>query len=108
MVGMATNGGPAVQISALSKSFDGKAAVRNLDLSIPRGSTYGLLGPNGAGKTTTIRMILRVLDPDKGSVTVLGSPLTQDSLRHFGYLPEERGIYRQMRVRRLLQFLPVL
>jgi ABC-2 type transport system ATP-binding protein len=101
---MATNGGPAVQLSGLSKSFNGKAAVRNLDLTIPRGSTYGLLGPNGAGKTTAIRMMLRVLDPDTGSVTVLGSPLTQDSLKHFGYLPEERGIYRQMRVRRLLQF----
>jgi ABC-2 type transport system ATP-binding protein len=100
----ATSVSPAVELTGLSKSFDGKPAVSNLNLVIPRGSTYGLIGPNGAGKTTSIRMMMRVLDPDAGSVRVLGEPLTQDSLRHFGYLPEERGVYRQMRVRRALQF----
>ncbi|MGH7467203.1 MAG: ABC transporter ATP-binding protein [Longimicrobiales bacterium] len=95
---------PAVQLRGLAKSFNDKVAVRNLDLVVPRGSTYGLIGPNGAGKTTTIRMMLRVLDPDRGEVEILGQPLTQDSLAQIGYLPEERGIYRQMRVRRLLQF----
>ena len=98
------DGGPAVQLTQLSKSFAGKPAVKDLDLIIPRGSTYGLLGPNGAGKTTTIRMMLRIIDPDTGNVRVLGEPLTQDALVNFGYLPEERGIYRQMRVKRLLQF----
>jgi ABC-2 type transport system ATP-binding protein len=93
-----------MELVGLTKSFDGKVAVRNLDLVIPRGATYGLLGPNGAGKTTTIRMALRILDPDQGQVRVLGQPLTQDSLKVIGYLPEERGIYRQMRVRKLLQF----
>jgi ABC-2 type transport system ATP-binding protein len=99
-----TGSGPAVQLTGLSKSFDDKVAVRSLDLSVPRGSTYGLIGPNGAGKTTTIRMMLRVIDPDAGRVEILGEPLSQDSLAQIGYLPEERGIYRQMRVRRLLQF----
>jgi ABC-2 type transport system ATP-binding protein len=99
-----SNGGAAIELIGLSKSFDGKPAVKNLNLTIPRGSTYGLLGPNGAGKTTTIRMALRVIDPDSGQVRILGQPLTQDSLNVIGYLPEERGIYRQMRVRRLLQF----
>ena len=99
-----TSGGAAIELIGLSKSFNGKSAVKHLDLTIPRGSTYGLLGPNGAGKTTTIRMALRVLDPDTGQIRILGQPLTQDSLNAIGYLPEERGIYRQMRVRRLLQF----
>ncbi len=99
-----TGAGPAVELAGLCKSFGGKIAVRDFDMTIPRASTYGLLGPNGAGKTTTIRMMLRVLDPDSGQVRVLGEPLTQASLNHFGYLPEERGIYRQMRVKRLLQF----
>jgi ABC-2 type transport system ATP-binding protein len=98
------NGGAAIELNGLSKSFDGKVAVKHLDLTIPRGSTYGLLGPNGAGKTTTIRMALRVIDADSGQIRILGQPLSQDSLNQIGYLPEERGIYRQMRVRRLLQF----
>ncbi len=99
-----SNGGAAIELVGLSKSFDGKPAVKSLDLTIPRGSTYGLLGPNGAGKTTTIRMALRVFDPDAGQIRILGQPLSQDSLNSIGYLPEERGIYRQMRVRKLLQF----
>jgi ABC-2 type transport system ATP-binding protein len=93
-----------MELSGLTKSFDGKVAVRDMNMLIPRGSTYGLLGPNGAGKTTTIRMALRILDPDQGTIRILGQPLTQDSLKAIGYLPEERGVYRQMRVRRLLQF----
>lgn len=94
----------AVEMTGLAKSFGGNPAVRPLDLTIPRGSTYALLGPNGAGKTTTIRMLLRIIDPDAGSIRIFGQPLTQEQLSIFGYLPEERGIYRQMRVRRLLSF----
>ena len=100
----AQNGTPAIELVGLNKSFDGKVAVRDMSLTIPRGSTYGLLGPNGAGKTTTIRMALRILDPDSGQIRILGEKLKQDSLKVMGYLPEERGIYRQMRVKRLLQF----
>ena len=95
---------PAIELEGLSKSFDGKIAVRDMNLVVPRGSTYGLLGPNGAGKTTTIRMALRIIDPDRGKIRILGQPLTQDALKAIGYLPEERGVYRQMRVKRLLQF----
>src|SRR5688500_2754516 len=95
---------PAIELAGLSKSFDGKVAVRDMNLVVPRGSTYGLLGPNGAGKTTTIRMALRIIDPDRGKIRILGQPLTQDALKAIGYLPEERGVYRQMRVKRLLQF----
>lgn len=99
-----TTQSPAIELEGLSKSFDGKVAVRDMNLVIPRGSTYGLLGPNGAGKTTTLRMALRIIDPDSGSIRILGEPLTQEALRRVSYLPEERGVYRQMRVRRLLQF----
>ena len=101
---MTSSASTAVELKGIAKSFDGKPAVRPLDLAIPRGSTYGLLGPNGAGKTTTIRMMLRIIDPDAGTIHVLGQPLTQERLSVFGYLPEERGIYRQMRVKRLLSF----
>jgi len=101
---MTSSASTAVELKGIAKSFDGKPAVRPLDLIIPRGSTYGLLGPNGAGKTTTIRMMLRIIDPDAGTIHVLGQPLTQERLSVFGYLPEERGIYRQMRVKRLLSF----
>lgn len=95
---------PAVQLSGIRKTFEGVVAVDDLDLSIPRGSTYGVLGPNGAGKTTTIRMILRIIDADRGTIDVHGERLSEKSLDRFGYLPEERGIYKSMKVRRLLTF----
>lgn len=75
-----------------------------LDLSVPRGATYGLLGPNGAGKTTTIRIILGILEPDAGQVRVLGSDLHRPILDRIGYLPEERGLYRRMKVLDVLMF----
>jgi ABC-2 type transport system ATP-binding protein len=95
---------PAVQLSGIRKTFEGVVAVDDLDLSIPRGSTYGVLGPNGAGKTTTIRMILRIIDADRGRIAIHGEQLSEKSLDRFGYLPEERGIYKNMKVRRLLTF----
>jgi ABC-2 type transport system ATP-binding protein len=95
---------PAVQLTGINKSFENVAAVKSLDLLIPRGSTYGLLGPNGAGKTTTIRMILRIIDPDNGSINLFGEPLSQRALDRIGYLPEERGIYKNMKIKRLLSF----
>jgi ABC-2 type transport system ATP-binding protein len=78
--------------------------VKPLDLVVPRGATYGLLGPNGAGKTTTIRMTLRILEPDTGEVLILGQPQSQEGLDRIGYLPEERGVYKRMKVRALLSF----
>jgi ABC-2 type transport system ATP-binding protein len=80
-------------------------AVAGLDLRVPRGSTYGLLGPNGAGKTTAIRMLLRILEPDEGEVRLFGGAVTQKTLDRVGYLPEERGLYRRMRVRQLLSYM---
>ena len=94
----------AVALSGIRKNFDGVVAVNNLDLTIPRGSTYGVLGPNGAGKTTTIRMILQIIDPDAGTIDVAGERLSPKALDRIGYLPEERGIYKNMKLRRLLSF----
>ncbi|HUP90335.1 MAG TPA: ATP-binding cassette domain-containing protein [Longimicrobiales bacterium] len=95
---------PAVQLVGVNKTFDNVKAVKSLNLTIPLGSTYGLLGPNGAGKTTTIRMILRIIDPDTGKIDLFGHPLSSKGLDRIGYLPEERGIYKNMKVRRLLTF----
>ena len=95
---------PAVELAGIHKSFGNVTAVSSLDLNIPRGTTYGLLGPNGAGKTTTIRMILRIIDADSGTIKLFGEPLAGHSLDRIGYLPEERGIYKNMKVKRLLSF----
>jgi ABC-2 type transport system ATP-binding protein len=91
------------------KRYEQHVAVRDLSLSVPRGSVYGLLGPNGAGKTTTIRMILDIILPDSGTIAILGNPNTDPAtLDRVGYLPEERGLYKKMQVRRVLQFLAEL
>ncbi len=95
---------PALELRGISKRYGDFQAVEPLDLFVPRGATYGLLGPNGAGKTTTIRMALRIFEPDTGEVRILGEPLSQRGLDRIGYLPEERGVYRKMRVRALLTF----
>ena len=101
---MGLDSAPALELSGVSKSYDSFQAVKPLDLVVPRGATYGLLGPNGAGKTTTIRMALRIIQPDTGEIRILGSPLSQHGLDRIGYLPEERGVYRRMKVRKLLSF----
>ena len=99
----------SLDIRGVTKRFAGHTAIRDLALQVPRGAVYGLLGPNGAGKTTTIRMILNVLVPDEGTITVLGgSPGDSRVLDRVGYLPEERGLYRKMQVRRVLRFLAEL
>ena len=95
---------PVVELAGVQKSFENVHAVKTLNLAIPEGSTYGLLGPNGAGKTTTIRMILRIIDPTSGSIKMFGEPLSPGHLDRVGYLPEERGIYKNMKVKRLLAF----
>lgn len=96
----------AISISGVSKRYEHHVAVRTLSLSVPRGTVYGLLGPNGAGKTTTIRMILNIIAPDTGSISVLGAASHDPSIvDRIGYLPEERGLYRKMQVRRVLRFL---
>jgi ABC-2 type transport system ATP-binding protein len=88
----------AISLSGVVKRFGKFTAVDHLDLEIPRGVTFGLLGPNGAGKTTTIRMIMNITRPDEGTVRVLGEAMSEGLQERIGYLPEERGLYRKMRV----------
>lgn len=96
---------PAIRLQGVSKSFGAFRAVSGLDLEIPRGSIYGLLGPNGSGKTTTIRMIMGILGPDEGTVTLFGDDPGRTRREKVGYLPEERGLYRKMKILDHLIFL---
>jgi ABC-2 type transport system ATP-binding protein len=99
----------AIDIRNVVKRYEEHVAVRDLSLQVPRGSVYGLLGPNGAGKTTTIRMILDIIAPDSGTISIFGVPHnTAAILDKIGYLPEERGLYKKMEVRRVLLFLAEL
>lgn len=94
----------AVVIRNVTKAFGSHVAVNDLSLSVPKGSVYGFIGPNGSGKTTTLRMITNIILPDRGEIEVLGSRDTRAARDRVGYLPEERGLYRKMRVRRLLRY----
>src|SRR3979490_255785 len=94
----------AVVIDHVSKSFGTHPAVPDLSLEVPTGSVYGFIGPNGSGKTTTLRMIMRILHPDTGDIRVLGDDSWSSANDRVGYLPEERGLYKQMKVRELLRF----
>ena len=87
-----------IQCNNVSKSFGEKVALDNVSVDIPEGKIFGLLGPNGAGKTTLIRIINRITIPSSGSVLFKGNPITQDDVEKIGYLPEERGLYRKMKV----------
>jgi ABC-2 type transport system ATP-binding protein len=98
----------AVLLERVTKRFDSIAAVSDLSLRVKQGAIFGLLGPNGAGKTTTLRMLMRVLIPDQGTIQVLGQPLTDRTQDLIGYLPEERGLYPRMQVRKVLIFLAAL
>jgi len=99
----------AIDIRNVQKRYAEHVAVRDLSLQVPRGTVYGLLGPNGAGKTTTIRMILNIIVPDSGTISLFGQPhLTEGVTDRIGYLPEERGLYKKMQVRRVLKFLAEL
>ncbi len=94
-----------VELSHVHKSYDEFVAVSDLSLSIRSGGIYGLLGPNGAGKTSTIRMIMGITVPDSGSISIFGQPLSRAHMDQFGYLPEERGLYKKMKVLEHLVFL---
>lgn len=93
-----------VELCEVTKSFGSVVAVDRLSLRVPRGSVYGFIGPNGSGKTTTLRMIMNIYYPDSGEVRVFGEPPRAGSTDRIGYLPEERGLYRRMRVRDLIVF----
>ena len=87
-----------IEIKNVSKSFGEKVALENVSLEIPEGKIFGLLGPNGAGKTTLIRIINRITIPTSGQVLFQGKPITQSGVERIGYMPEERGLYRKMKV----------
>lgn len=92
-------------LDKVCKTFDEVRAVDSISLQIESGMMFGLLGPNGAGKTTTIRMIMQIIIPDSGAIELFGKPNSTDLLDQVGYLPEERGLYRKMKVGHQLQFL---
>src|SRR5579884_3414037 len=94
----------AVEIEHVHKTFGAHVAVDDLCLTVPEGTIYGFLGPNGSGKTTTLRMIMRILHPDRGRIRVLGSDDLDAACEQVGYLPEERGLYKKMEVRAALRF----
>jgi len=94
----------AVAIQGVTKTFGPKVAVRDLNLAVPAGSLCGFIGPNGAGKTTTIRMVMSILFPDRGEIEVLGRRSAVESKDLIGYLPEERGVYRKMKVGAFLSY----
>jgi ABC-2 type transport system ATP-binding protein len=94
----------AISIRNVTKRFNGIVAVNDLDLTVPRGSLYGFIGANGSGKTTTLRMIMHILLADQGEIEVLGERDTRAARDRVSYLPEERGLYKRMTVRRLLRY----
>ncbi|MBN1421471.1 MAG: ATP-binding cassette domain-containing protein [Planctomycetes bacterium] len=94
----------AVEIEDVTKTFGRHIAVDSLSLAVPRGCIYGFIGPNGSGKTTTLRMIMNILVPDRGAIRVLGDPLAGARTDRIGYMPEERGLYRKMKVLDFLRF----
>lgn len=96
---------PTLVLEDVAKSFGDNEVVKGISLSVEAGEIFALLGPNGAGKTTTIRMILDIFKPDRGRIAVLGGPLTDAAKDRIGYLPEERGLYRNLKVLDTLTFL---
>jgi ABC-2 type transport system ATP-binding protein len=94
----------AVLIEHVTKTYGSFKAVDDLNLAVPTGSIYGFIGPNGSGKTTTLRMVMRILHPDSGIIRVLGEESWDAASDRVGYLPEERGLYKQMKVRDILRF----
>ena len=94
----------AVSIDSVTKTFGEVRAVDDLTLAVPEGLIYGFIGPNGSGKTTTMRMIVNIFYPDSGSIRVFGQPSSVGQIGMVGYLPEERGLYRNMALKPLLEF----
>jgi ABC-2 type transport system ATP-binding protein len=99
-----TANGEAIAIRGVTKYFGDYAAVADLTLAVPRGSVYGFIGPNGSGKTTTLRMTMNILFPDAGEIVVLGERTTAAARDRVSYLPEERGLYKRMKVGDQLRF----
>ena len=93
-----------IELAGVTKTFGSVKAVDNLDLAVPGGSIYGFIGPNGSGKTTTIRMIMKIMYPDRGSIRINGKEHDSKRLSNVGYLPEDRGLYKKMKLGELLLF----
>jgi ABC-2 type transport system ATP-binding protein len=94
----------AIDIQHVTKTYGPVVAVDDLSLAVPEGSIYGFIGPNGSGKTTTIRMMLHIIEPDRGEIRILGDVLHSACTDRIGYVPEERGLYRKMKVREVLEY----
>ncbi|MEQ8470568.1 MAG: ATP-binding cassette domain-containing protein [Marinoscillum sp.] len=94
-----------LRVDNISKSYSNHQALSNVSMTIPKGSIFGLLGPNGAGKTTLIRIITRIIEQDSGEVYLAGEKITPELVRKIGYLPEERGLYKKMKVGEQLLYL---
>lgn len=99
---------PIVQASHIVKSYADKVAVDDLSFSVSQDEIFGLIGPNGAGKTTTIRMMMDIIKPDSGEITIFGEKLTEATKNRLGYLPEERGLYKKLRVMETIVYLASL
>jgi len=97
-----------IELRSVSKSFGQVRAVDNISFATREGEIFGLLGPNGAGKSTTIKMIMNILDPDSGSILFNGSPIREADKDRIGYLPEERGLYRKVKINEMLHYLASL
>ena len=95
---------PVVELAGVNKAYESKVAVRDLSFSIDAGQMFGLLGPYGAGKTSSIRMMMGITIPDSGKISLFGKPFERESLQRVGYLPEERGLYKKMKVLQQLVF----
>ena len=93
-----------IELSGITKIFGTVIAVNKLSLEVPKGSIYGFIGPNGSGKTTTIRIIMKIMYPDGGKLLVNGQENNFERLKNVGYLPEDRGLYKKMKIGELLQF----
>lgn len=87
-----------IQIKNVRKSFENHTALKNINLNIPKGTIFGLLGPNGAGKTTLIRNLTQIYQPDSGEIFFMGEKLQSHHVRNMGYMPEERGLYKKMKI----------
>jgi ABC-2 type transport system ATP-binding protein len=97
-----------VKVSHVAKSFGDTQAVADVSFDVKRGEIFGLLGPNGAGKTTTIRLMLDIFKPDRGTVSILGGPMSEEKKERIGYMPEERGLYQDVPLERCLLYLASL
>ncbi len=97
-----------LELEHIRKEYDGKVAVENLSLQVPRGAIYGIIGPNGAGKTTTIRMVMNITAPDSGRILINGQDRPKEFTNLVGYLPEERGLYKKMTLEQTIIYMAEL